>query len=121
MDLAKALSSIRPPHPARPAPPRPPTLIDSRPARGGAEMDATGRDMLRQFVGGLNKGAPHRLDWQRFYDFTIHAHGLERAYRVDEVRAILTEEGLTGEEARRFVYFYEDGLALLRRYDEQAH
>ncbi len=84
-------------------------------------MDTAGRDMLHTFVGALNKGAPHPLDWQRFYDFTIHAHGLERAYRVDEVRAILAEEGLTGEEARRFAQFYEDGLALLRRYDEQAH
>ncbi len=55
------------------------------------------------------------------HDFTIHAHGLKRAYRVDEVLPILTKEGLTGEEARRFVYAYEDGLALLRRYDEQAH
>jgi hypothetical protein len=34
---------------------------------------------------------------------------------------ILTKEGLTGEEARRFIYAYEDGLALLRRYDDQAH
>jgi hypothetical protein len=84
-------------------------------------MDAPGRDLLRRFVGALNKGAPLALDRQRFHDFIIHAHGLERAYRVDEVRAILTEEGLTGEEARRFVSAYEDGLAVLRRYDEQAH
>ena len=84
-------------------------------------MDATGRDMLHKFVGALNKGAPHPLAWQRFHDFTIHAHGLKRAYRVDEVLPILTKEGLTGEEARRFIYAYEDGLALLRRYDEQAH
>jgi hypothetical protein len=84
-------------------------------------MDATGRDMLRKFVRALNKGAPHLLDWQRFHDFTIHAHGLKRAYRVDEVLPILTKEGLTGEEARRFIDAYEDGLALLRRYDEQAH
>ena len=84
-------------------------------------MDATGRDMLHAFVEALNKGAPHPLDWQRFYDFVIYAHGLERAYRVEEVRAILIEEGLTGERARRFAQFYEDGLALLRRYDHQAH
>ncbi len=84
-------------------------------------MDTRGRDMLHRFVGALNRGAPHPLDWQRFYDFIIYAHGLEHAYRVDEVRAILTGEGLTGEEARRFIYLYDDGLALLRRYDEQAH
>jgi len=37
------------------------------------------------------------------------------------VLPILTKEGLTGEEARRFIDAYEDELALLRRYDEQAH
>ena len=79
------------------------------------------RAVTCKFVGALNKGAPHPLAWQRFHDFTIHAHGLKRAYRVDEVLPILTKEGLTGEEARRFIYAYEDGLALLRRYDEQAH
>lgn len=84
-------------------------------------MDATGRDMLHKFVGALKQGEPHPLDWQRFHDFTIHAHGLKRAYRVDEVLRILTKEGLTGEEARRFIDAYEAGLALLRRYDEQAH
>jgi hypothetical protein len=52
-------------------------------SKGDTDMDATGSDMLRKFVGAPNKGAPHPLDWQRFYDFTIHAHGLKRAYRVD--------------------------------------
>jgi hypothetical protein len=77
--------------------------------------------MLRAVTCSTSSSGPHPLDWQRFHDFTIHAHGLKRAYRVDEVLPILTKEGLTGAEARRFIYAYEDGSALLRRYDGQAH
>ena len=91
------------------------------PLSKGQLMDAEARTMLHRFVRSLNQDTPHSLDWQRFHDFIIHVHGLERAYRVDEVRAILTEEGLTREKACRFVSAYEDGLAVLRRYDEQAH
>jgi hypothetical protein len=38
-------------------------VVDSRAAREIPYMDAAGRDMLHKFVGALNKGAPHPLDW----------------------------------------------------------
>jgi hypothetical protein len=36
-------------------------------------------------------------------------------------RVVLTEEGLTEDQATRFVVFYEKALGLLKRYDEQGH
>ena len=81
-------------------------------------MDATGRDMLRKFVRALTKGAPHPLDWQRFYDFTIYSfeHG---RFSAGDVHDALLAEGVRGGRTRdRFVNFYEHALDLLRRYQE---
>jgi hypothetical protein len=84
-------------------------------------MDQQGRDMLHSFVGLLNVGIPHPLDWKRFYDFTIYAYRLgQDAFDGFQVRAVLAEEGLTPDQATRFVVFYEKALGLLQRYDEQG-
>ncbi len=85
-------------------------------------MDKQGRDMLHSCVGLLNVGMPHPLDWRRFYDFTIYAYRLgEDAFDGYQVRAVLTEEGLTSDQATRFVNFCEEALGLLKRYDEHDH
>lgn len=85
----------------------------------GQLMDAEARTMLHRFVHSLNQDMPHPLDWQRFYDFIIYSFQ-RGAFPVDDIQAVLEEEGLRVERTKdRLLSFYEHGVDLLARY--QGH
>jgi hypothetical protein len=77
-------------------------------------IDAEGRRLLTAFARNLNRLDPQPLDWQRFYEFILHAfrHSPQPSEAVGHA---LVQERLDWEEAEGFVLFYTHAIELLER------
>ena len=77
-------------------------------------IDAEGRRLLTDFSRRLNRLEPQPLDWQRFYEFILHAfrHSPQPSEAVGHA---LVQDGLDWEEAEGFVLFYTHAIELLER------
>jgi hypothetical protein len=77
-------------------------------------IDPEGRRLLTAFSRGLNRLDPQPLDWQRFYEFILHAfrHSLQPSEAVGRAPV---QDGLDWEEAEGFVLFYTHAIELLAR------
>jgi hypothetical protein len=77
-------------------------------------MSDESRRLLSAFSGALDRLAPRPVDWQRFYEFILHAfrHSPPPAEAVGHA---LVQDGLDWEEAERFMLFYTHAIELLQR------
>jgi hypothetical protein len=77
-------------------------------------MEAEARRLLTAFARSLNRLAPQPLDWQRLYEFTLHAFR-HSPQAPEAVGRALVQDGLDWEEAEGFVLFYTHAIELLER------
>ena len=77
-------------------------------------MDAEGRRLLTAFSRRLNRLDPRPLDWQRFYEFVLHAYR-HSPQPSEAVAHALVQDGLDWPEAEGFVLFYTHAIELLER------
>jgi hypothetical protein len=77
-------------------------------------MDREARRLLAAFSGSLNRPDPVPLDWQRLYEFILHAfrHSPQSSEAVGHA---LVQDGLDWDEVEPFVLFYGRAMELLER------
>lgn len=68
--------------------------------------DGTVEHRLWQFAALCNKGAPHPLDWRRFYLFVVYAHQRQVGWDEYDLRARLKALGFDERHAADFSYAY---------------
>jgi hypothetical protein len=78
-------------------------------------MNQKCKEALDDFIDHVNWNNPHPLDWRRFFDFVAIAHRLPRSRPWGgEIEEYMLEKHPNVENIRRFVYFYEHALDMLK-------
>jgi len=68
---------------------------------------------LWRFAMIANKSSPHPLDWKRFYQFIVAAHGRRTKWTADEVKSKLKAYGFDEQHAHDFASAYWHGRCAL--------